>query len=659
MRHLRFFDKPFLSEEVLLPARSRIKEKRRVFVKTNQKKMFKLLAICASLAVVASGCQSVVELAPHSHNSTLSHDAEDLADNLAAHPPAFDPNAYQVPVVDSSVKRPELLGPLAVPTIQAMPFDPSSNPADRAQIGGWSIKSIAKTELIHIALEPKKLNQILMFGRGIEPDEAKPGSTTLRSPTSPHPFGIYDLTTRTMSVTATSYWAFCGINIWNLNGDLEIHGGHAILPGEKGLPNSNIVKDGVVSQIADMPFGSWYPGGMNLGNGKTFLYGGADINGRINYTSLTYDSAANTYTQYPGTVPNNKAYLDNIGSPFYYTWLFQRANGDIAKIGPEKERATVSLTANNNQGSFTYDVTATQKRENGLFAVLQPGVAIAASGREQSDLDKAIKPSTKTAELINTNTNQTITQLPNLLFPHNNGQLVPLPSGEVIAINGCQTLPDNWKCFDNPSLVSRTPEILNKTKTTWTALAANPLPLNEDANVYHSTTMLLPDAGIFVGGGQYYDGQFRIFYPPNLFKKDGSGQFADRPQWYQDGQTDGVPDSVPFARRAFEVRMASKADAFKIVDLQPNGKRTSARCLLQAVPSQTHGITFNYHRIPCGVSEATWSYTNPANPDAGPFRLEIDFSGPINQNEMAPGYYMLFLLDSNDVPAIARSIRIY
>jgi hypothetical protein len=96
---------------------------------------------------------------------------------------------------------------------------------------------------------------------------------------------------------------------------------------------------------------------------------------------------------------------------------------------------------------------------------------------------------------------------PNLSTARFQGNVVILPTGELFAIGGTNCLNSNPS---DPSQYNLTPELLVN-GTSWVAMAPHTGPRH-----YHSCALLLPDARVFVCGGEQRDVDYQIWEPPYL-----------------------------------------------------------------------------------------------------------------------------------------------
>jgi hypothetical protein len=192
-------------------------------------------------------------------------------------------------------------------------------------------------------------------------------------------------------------------------------------------------------------------------------------------------------------------------------------------------------------------------------------------------------------------------------YMHN---LVMLPTGDVLAVGGAATVDEQAQTGPLPV------ELWSPDSETWTTLASLAVP-----RMYHSTALLLPDGRVLAAGGghnltapSYPSGQ--VFSPPYLFK-------GARPS------ITSAPDVVSYGTSTFSV---TTPDALNISSVS-----------LIALGAVTHSNDMNqlYTELPFTAS-------------AG----QLAVSPPLNSNQVPPGYYMLFIVDANRVPSVAKILQV-
>lgn len=165
-----------------------------------------------------------------------------------------------------------------------------------------------------------------------------------------------------------------------------------------------------------------------------------------------------------------------------------------------------------------------------------------------------------------------------------------------------------------------TSEIWDPATGAWTpgAVAAKP-------RLYHSIALLLPDATVLTGGGgapgPVNELNSEIYYPPYLYKRDGSGRPAPRPTLA------GAPSKVAVGRTV----TATVGDADVI-----------GRVAFLRAGSVTHSTNIDqrFFDLPFTQAGATVSVPLPAD-----------------DKVMAPGYYMMFVFQ-HGAPSVAKIILV-
>jgi hypothetical protein len=145
------------------------------------------------------------------------------------------------------------------------------------------------------------------------------------------------------------------------------------------------------------------------------------------------------------------------------------------------------------------------------------------------------------------------------------------------------------------------------------------------ARLYHSIAMLMPDATVLTGGGgvpgPVTNLNAEIYYPPYLYKPDGKS-LADRPV------IESAPTSLGW-QQAFELTLATPTTV-GAVNLVRFGAVTHA-----------FGNDQRFMSLPFGQTGQQLSLTSPASAVVAP-----------------PGFYLLFVLDTQGVPSVAKVIRL-
>lgn len=179
-----------------------------------------------------------------------------------------------------------------------------------------------------------------------------------------------------------------------------------------------------------------------------------------------------------------------------------------------------------------------------------------------------------------------------------------LPDGRVLATGG-----SSGSGFDNSSAPVYAAEMWDPVTEQWTTMASNTI-----YHGYHSNALLLPDGRVFTTGGDNQPNA-EIYSAPYLFK-------GARPT------ISSAPASVSYGQTFF-VQTANAASIAKVTWIR--------------LPSVTHAFNQNQRINRLSFSQVTGG---------------LNVQAPSNPNLCPPGHYMLFILDGNGVPSIAKIIQI-
>ncbi|WP_051979379.1 galactose oxidase-like domain-containing protein [Edaphobacter aggregans] len=376
-----------------------------------------------------------------------------------------------------------------------------------------------------------------------------------------------------------------------------------------------------------------------LQDGKLFLAGGHAGNqndGVIN--STFYDPSQNTWTAtanmnaprwYPTntTLPNgdvlvvsgfttndNYNTLPQVWRPANNTWrnltsaqlmqplypmMFVAPNGKAFSAGPDRISRYLDTSGT---GAWTTvgTINYTGPRDYGS-AVMFDGKVMVAGG--DGDTDGA---ATNTAEIIDLNAANPTWQFTSpMSAARRQLNLTLLPDGKVFASGGSGGFG-----FDNSANPVYPAEMWDPATGSWTTM--NSVTVYRG---YHSTALLLPDGRVLSAGGEITGASAEIYSPPYLFK-------GARPT------VTSAPTSVKYGQ-TFLIGTPDAANITKVTWIR-----------LGAV---THALNQNQRLNNLQFAQATGG---------------LNITAPANANLAPPGHYMLFLVNGNGVPSVAKIIQI-
>jgi len=348
-----------------------------------------------------------------------------------------------------------------------------------------------------------------------------------------------------------------------------------------------------------MAHGRWYPTGTVLGDGRTMIFSGLSETGGTN-TSVEFYSASSGWS----------AAFSAPWTPPLYPRMHVLPSGKVFYSGPTTgssffDPATHTWTTNiaftNYSGTRTYgsSVLLPLTPANNYA----PKVMVMGGGN----------PSTATTEVIDlSSSTPKWVYGPNMSQPRIEMDATILPSGQVLALGG--SLHD-----EDTASASLNVDLYNPGSNTFSSAGAEIY-----ARLYHSVSLLLPDATVWVAGGNpqrgTYEPHMEIYSPAYLF--NGDGTLATRP-------TITGTSSVIGYNGAFQVQTPDAANISSVV-LMRNG-------------AVTHAFDMDQRYVGLAFTPGTGV---------------LNIAGPPNGNIAPPGYYMLFILNSAGVPSVATMVQV-
>jgi hypothetical protein len=284
----------------------------------------------------------------------------------------------------------------------------------------------------------------------------------------------------------------------------------------------------------------------------------------------------------------------------FYPRQFVAPDGRLYVAGPERATFYLSL---NGTGAWTPGPPRVFGGRNYGSAVMYDDGKILYAGGAYT---------TNTAETVDLNAGAPAWQYTgSLAFARRHLNLTVLPTGEVLATGGVAGTG-----FNDISQGVHAAEIWNPGTGSWTTMSSSSITRG-----YHATALLLPDgrvihAGSGDGAGAPNERNAEIFSPPYLFRGARPGITAI-PQEVNYGASFRVatPDAGSITHVSF-IRLGAVTHAFD------QGQR--------------------FQRLRFDAEATGLTVTAPSQPNRAP-----------------PGYYLVFILNGDDVPSVGRIIQLH
>ena len=388
---------------------------------------------------------------------------------------------------------------------------------------------------------------------------------------------------------------FCSGHSFLADGRLFVAGGHLEHDGV-GLPSSFVFDPAtnVWTRMADMNAGRWYPTNTTLGDGNVLTASGSIV-GDPNLTPQVYQVATNTWRDLPNAAREQRLYPMMLVAP----------NGLVFNPGPEPQSVFVN-TADN--GSLAAGPESSFLREYGNAVMYDAGkLALIGGVTGEPGPTSSVQAIDLNAPVLSWQGRASMT------FPRVQHNSIILPDGKVLVTGGT-----SGAGFNNPEGAVLAAELWDPDTNTWQTLASQ-----AKARLYHSVSVLLPDGRVVSGGGGHppYDGEegenfdVEIFSPPYLFQgaRPVINNAPSRATW---GQTISVSTSSPSSIRKVNLIRAT---------------------------SVTHSTNMDQrlNKLPFTITATGVTARIPGNPNVAP-----------------PGPYMLFVVNQNGVPSVAKMIMV-
>jgi hypothetical protein len=396
------------------------------------------------------------------------------------------------------------------------------------------------------------------------------------------------------------------------NGQLLVSGGH--LQDDRGIPTTRFfTQDGAVTDGPDMTHGRWYPTVTVLPDGRALTMAGRDQSNLVVTTPEIWDGVR--WSELTGA--------GNLEIPYYPRNFVDPRRGTIFYASERTQSRWFDVNGtgvNGGPGSWAAGPTHRYgfNRDYGSAVMYETGKILVVGGGGNTSWptpDPKTNVPTETAEVIDLNSaTPTWQNTGSMANKRRHMNATVLPDGQVLATGGTR---GGGFVDINPADAVKAAELWNPKTGQWTTLSSA-----SKMRVYHSVSILLPDGTVLHGSsGDAMAGtvpvpserNHEIFSPPYLFK-------GIRPR------ITSAPTAVSHGE-TFEVATPNKAQVTEVRWIR-----------LGAVT----------HAFDAGQLANTLTFAPTAN--------GVSLTAPANPN-IAPGYYLLFILNRNGVPSEGKIIK--
>lgn len=412
---------------------------------------------------------------------------------------------------------------------------------------------------------------------------------------------IFDPSSGNITTQQVNWDMFCNGMVVLSDGRAFVDGGTLQYDPFHGELRSAVydLSTGQFTDVQTMAHGRWYPTATTLSDGSLMTFSGLDERGSTNSTVEIFNTSTGWSTPFssPWTPPlYPRMHLLPNGKVFY-----SGSTTSSRYFDPSAHTWSSVVATTNYSGTRTYgsSVLLPLTPANNY----KPVVFIMGGG----------SPATNTTEFIDLSAGS-----PRWVYGPNMSQAriemnaTILPNGKVIVLGG--SLND-----EDTATASLNADLYDPISNTFSSAGQNAY-----ARLYHSNSLLLPDATVMFFGGNpargTYEQHIEIYTPAYLFNADGSA--ATRPT------ITGVPSAAIGYGAGFQVQTPDAANISSVV--------------LMRAGAPTHAFDMEQRLV-------ALTFT------AGSGLLNV--TAPPNGNIAPPGYYLLFILNSAGVPSVAQFIQ--
>ncbi|CAL3968814.1 unnamed protein product [Diplocarpon coronariae] len=277
----------------------------------------------------------------------------------------------------------------------------------------------------------------------------------------------------------------------------------------------------------------------------------------------------------------------------------------------------------------------------GVNVMYEPGKILSAGGSQSYDQSPAVAIAHVTT-ITDPYTQSSIERVADMAYPRGFANGVVLPDGDVLVTGGQRK---SMTFTDTDGILYA--ELFHPATKTWTTLAPAAVPRN-----YHSTSLLLPDATVWSGGGGMC---YEVIYPGSTSSCDKSvdhsdGQIFSPPYLFGPNSTRAIRPLITTIGTSSPASPSSSFPATPTVHLGGTVVVTtdildsSASLVLMRMGTATHSINTDQRRVPL----------TDVKVEGGVYTATL----PAERGVLIVGFYYLFVVSEGGVPSLGRTVRV-
>jgi hypothetical protein len=393
---------------------------------------------------------------------------------------------------------------------------------------------------------------------------------------------------------------FCAGHAVLKDGRVWVSGGHDHTTGKKqdgvGVAETDLWDPLMRSWTPTAPLTQkrWYPTTVGLADGMTTLTFGGHENNGV---------LANTVDRYNAVTNTMQRLPDSASLPFGNYPKMHFVGGSIYMVAPQRQTKRFDIATSSWKALPSMKYGARTYGTSVLLPIRGDGTGptrVLTSGGKAGT-----NPPTATAEVIDlAATTPAWSYTGSMNHPRLLHNLTLLADGSVAAVGGGAAFK-----YTGPEKML---EIYDPNTGVWTDMLAE-----QGSRMYHSTSLLLPDGTLWSAGQDNGDFKTRVevYSPPYLFR-------GPRPT------IASAPQEIAYNAN-FTIDTPDAAAISKVALVRPG--------------SVTHQLDTEQRYV-------TLNFTAGAN--------TLNVNGPVAATVAPPGWYMLFILNSQGVPAVAKWVHL-